>query len=181
MKYTPEVLKRIAQLRSAGSTWQEVASTLYEETGERVTAATVRTSFAYHADDRYEDEDVESDSLMMTYRSREAAKTAKRQLQKTLAARMTEEDFLQAIKTLIRKMPKLPRPDMNRAPVKKGEPMTAELLFSDLQIGKVMGDYNSEVAGHRVEEYAQVALAEIRKQFKNGFNVERIVVPLLGS
>lgn len=64
---------------------------------------------------------------------------------------------------------------------KSGVKCTAELLFSDLQIGKLSGDYNSRTAIKRVQEYSRCALAEIQSKITAGNEVERLVLVLLGD
>lgn len=63
----------------------------------------------------------------------------------------------------------------------KGKRLTAELLFSDLQIGKLMKNYNSDIAKRRVEEYARVTITKIKQHQANGYVFDRIILALLGD
>lgn len=60
-------------------------------------------------------------------------------------------------------------------------PMTVELLLSDLQIGKLAQDYNSQCARRRLATYTNAVLAELVAKTKQGWQVERIVLALIGD
>lgn len=62
-----------------------------------------------------------------------------------------------------------------------GRPITIELLFSDLQIGKLMDDFDSEVAARRVDEWVQVVLTRISQYQMQGYKIEKIVLAVLGD
>lgn len=62
-----------------------------------------------------------------------------------------------------------------------GRPITIELLFSDLQIGKLMDDFDSEVAARRVDEWVQVVLTRIAQYQMQGYQIEKIVLACLGD
>lgn len=62
-----------------------------------------------------------------------------------------------------------------------GRGITIELLFSDLQIGKLMDGYDSQVAVRRVEEWIRVAVLRIRSYMLQGYHVEKIILAVLGD
>lgn len=62
-----------------------------------------------------------------------------------------------------------------------GKKLTVELLLSDLQIGKLMGDYDSEVCQRRVQEWMDVVLDRLIQYARLGYKVERIVLAILGD
>lgn len=62
-----------------------------------------------------------------------------------------------------------------------GTPLTVELLLSDLQIGKLSPGYNTLVARKRLFEFGRAALFQIEQKIKGGYQVERIVLALLGD
>lgn len=62
-----------------------------------------------------------------------------------------------------------------------GRAITIELLFSDLQVGKLMDDYDSEVAARRVDEWVSVALTRISQYQMQGYKIEKIVLAVLGD
>jgi len=63
----------------------------------------------------------------------------------------------------------------------KGKGLTIELLFSDLQIGKLMNDYDSKVAQRRVNEWVEVVLDRISQYQTLGYKIDKIVLALLGD
>ncbi len=62
-----------------------------------------------------------------------------------------------------------------------GRCITIELLFSDLQIGKLMDDFDSEVAARRVDEWVSVVLTRISQYQVQGYKIEKIVLGVLGD
>lgn len=62
-----------------------------------------------------------------------------------------------------------------------GRPITIELLFSDLQIGKLMDDYDSTVAARRVDEWISVVMTRISQYKLQGYKIEKIVLAVLGD
>jgi hypothetical protein len=62
-----------------------------------------------------------------------------------------------------------------------GKGITIELLFSDLQIGKLMGGYNSKVAYNRVNEWSEVVMERIEQYKRLGYKIDGISLALLGD
>lgn len=62
-----------------------------------------------------------------------------------------------------------------------GKAMTVEALFSDLQIGKLSGNYNSKVAASRVRAYGDALVQKIEQHINNGYDVELIKLVVLGD
>lgn len=62
-----------------------------------------------------------------------------------------------------------------------GEPVTVEVLLSDLQIGKLGPGYNTQVARKRLFEYGRALLFQIEQKASVGYRVERVVLGLLGD
>lgn len=60
-------------------------------------------------------------------------------------------------------------------------PVTAELVFSDLQIGKLAPDYNTRIAKLRMQEFTRAALWQIDQKNKAGYRVERVVLAVIGD
>lgn len=63
----------------------------------------------------------------------------------------------------------------------EGKSITIELLFSDIQIGKLMDDYDSNVARRRLDEWLQVVVQRIYSYRNNGYAIEKIVFACLGD
>lgn len=76
----------------------------------------------------------------------------------------------------------------DRPPIQLEEPVastgtrcTVELLLSDLQIGKLGSTYNTHIARARLFEYGRAARWQIQQKRMTGYNVERIVLAMLGD
>lgn len=97
-----------------------------------------------------------------------------------LDAERTKAEVLTGIAEAVKALPELPKVKPFLF-AKSGKPMTVELLFSDLQIGKLMSDYDSQVAERRLIEYSEVALSRIHQAINNGYKVERILFCMIGD
>jgi hypothetical protein len=62
-----------------------------------------------------------------------------------------------------------------------GRKLTIELLFSDLQIGKLMDGYDSNIAMRRVDEWIRVAVVRIKSYQTQGYEIEKIILAVLGD
>ena len=89
-------------------------------------------------------------------------------------------EFLVDLSNAVKKMPVLP-PPVIKEQTGQGKKLIIELLFSDLQIGKLMGDYDSKVAVRRIEEYMAVAMNNMYRYQRDGYVIEKIVFAVLGD
>lgn len=94
-----------------------------------------------------------------------------------LDAERTKEDVLNGIRAAVA--------DLKMEPVVMLQPtgankMTVEILFSDLQIGKLMSDYDSEVAVKRLIEYIEVIKLKINQSLVN-YDIEKIIFAMIGD
>lgn len=92
----------------------------------------------------------------------------------------TKEDFLDGIVKAVAGIKKL-RPHKQYHQNKTGTPVTVELVFSDLQIGKLSSEYNTAVAFKRVEAYGKAVMMQIEQKIKLGFKVERVILAIIGD
>lgn len=97
-----------------------------------------------------------------------------------LDAERTKAEVLAGIAEAVKALPELPKVKPLKF-TRVSTPMTVELLFSDLQIGKLMSDYDSQVAERRLIEYSEVALSRIHQAITNGYKVERILFCMIGD
>lgn len=97
-----------------------------------------------------------------------------------VAAWGTRDDVLRGIQQAVGEVVAFP-PLLIQRKGARGKSLTIELLFSDLQIGKLMDDYTSEIADRRVEEYIQVALDRIEMYADQGYGIDKIVFAVLGD
>lgn len=71
---------------------------------------------------------------------------------------------------------------VRKPPVKsKGKKMTMEVMLSDLHYGKKTKKVNLEVLRSRMRELCDVFIFEMNAKEKIGFNVEKVVVALIGD
>lgn len=94
----------------------------------------------------------------------------------------TKDEVLEGVKQAVSVLEGLPpinllRPRQNV----NGKGMTVEALFSDLQIGKLMDNYTTDIAIKRMKEYTEVLLDKIHQHMANGYNIERIMLCMLGD
>jgi hypothetical protein len=97
-----------------------------------------------------------------------------------LDSERTKAEVLAGISEAVKSLPELPMVKPAKF-AKASKPMTVELLFSDLQIGKLMSDYDSQVAERRLIEYSEVAMSRINQAINNGYRVERILFCMIGD
>jgi len=104
----------------------------------------------------------------------------RREAREILDATLVKQDVLQGIgQAVAAAEPSWPKPYI---PMEKtGKPITVELLFSDLQLGKLMDGYDSKVAERRVEEWIEVAMHRILNYQLQGYTVEKIIFAVLGD
>lgn len=107
----------------------------------------------------------------------------RRQIRQLTDAQNVEREVLQAISDAVLQASEnmLDFQWPNTVHEASGRPITIELLFSDLQIGKLMDDYDSRVAAARVDEWVQVALMRMSQYQLQGYKIEKIVLSVLGD
>lgn len=66
-------------------------------------------------------------------------------------------------------------------PLDNQKSLTIELLFSDIQIGKLMTDYDSKVAERRLQEWLEVVMLRLAQYRNLGYHIEKIVFACLGD
>lgn len=83
------------------------------------------------------------------------------------------EDAIGGLKIKSIKLPK--------AASKKGKKMTMELMLSDIHYGKKTDKFNLEVCRSRMKNLTTVFLEEMERKKLEGFNVEHVIIALLGD
>lgn len=86
-------------------------------------------------------------------------------------------DVLNEISSNINEAPKVIMKSATGCP----ESMTAEILLSDVQWGKLMHGYNTEVATARVREYIRVVMEDLKIKESRGIFFDKIILALLGD
>lgn len=124
------------------------------------------------------------DRLQELQRSRNAM-ASNNKVRKDLRAALDSLEYYQnlevSLKQLVSKVRRYKPTEPRMHQSNSGTPMTIEALFSDLQIGKLSPTYNSSIARNRVKEYTRALLCKIECHQKAGYNVEKIVLSLIGD
>lgn len=105
----------------------------------------------------------------------------RKHLREVTDAQMGMEEFLDGINLAVSRCSRLKFPKATVSRRVKGVRCTAEILFSDLQIGKLNGEFNTEIAKARVKEYTKAVIGEISRKQMAGNIVERIVLVFIGD
>lgn len=133
-----------------------------------------------------DDSEVEGSITQEVERTRELARsrnmsTSNNSLRRDMRAILDENQVLRDYRTLLNDLSINPLPIVPRRYNPAGKKMTVEALFSDLQIGKLSGNYNSAVARQRVAEYGDALVQKIQQHVHAGYDVELIKLVVLGD
>lgn len=90
------------------------------------------------------------------------------------------EQFLEGVEMAVKNLNVSETTTLKYRPHTNAKGATLEILFSDLQIGKVSRYYNTEIAKRAVREYCQGILQAIMDR-EALYNVERIVFAMVGD
>ncbi len=107
--------------------------------------------------------------------------TKNNKLNRDIKAVIQENERLRDFRALIKSINVHPNPKPIPQRNAGGKPMTVEALFSDLQIGKLSGNYNSKVAANRVRAYGDALVQKVQQHINNGYDVELIKLVVLGD
>lgn len=208
MKYTEEVWVRIEELRDSGMTWDQIGNEL------GVSGNSVRSNYGYQRrtspkgipldmekfrasipDDIYKEAGKEFEAtrkrleaLTPAVQKAQLLATEHRKLTKKLLEKeIVLEDVVDAIRDATREINKTLKITPIASENTSNKKLTAEILFSDCQIGKLIkaddGEvfYDTQVALRRIGYYAEVVIKEIQKKIELGYQVEKLVIALLGD
>lgn len=133
-----------------------------------------------------DDSEVDGSLTQEVERTRELARsrnmsTSNNSLRRDMRAILDENQVLRDYRTLLDHLRVNPLPMVPRRYNPSGKKMTIEAIFSDLQIGKLSGSYNSAIAKQRVVEYGDVLVDKINQHVHAGYNVELIKLVVLGD
>lgn len=170
--------------KAEGYIWDEVAKMFNKNYGTRVTGNALRKRYKVYKDTVEfrdpKDEGESVDTLLKTRRSAVSAQNARKNLRKSLDAQNRLRDILSELENVTKTLPKQPKVKLQKRSAKK-TPMTIEALLGDVQVGKLMEDYNSEICKKRFIEYTQSLIFKIKQHQKQGYHIERIVLSMLGD
>lgn len=183
-EYTAEMIKRIDDLRAEGMSWAEVATEINQVYSTNKTGNALSKAYKAHFQ---EDSEVTDEALAQSHttliRARLGA-SRERRLSKAMATQaITAQAVLDGIAEAVKSVNsyKPPKKVGITQKASKSIPMTTELLLSDLQIGKLMVNYNTEIALKRLEAYTDAALFKIKQHMDSGYRMERVILAMLGD
>lgn len=182
MKWTQDLIDRAYNLRKSGLLFGKVAKQLREETGcEDISASAVNNALRYYLDEVRYDEVNSVDVLLEKRRAQNRARKDRANLTALLDANLQHSDILGAINEAASRISKTKPVSIKPSAAASGTHMTAELLLSDLQIGKLMPSYNTEIAKKRLIAYTEAAIFKIKQHQKSGYVFDKIVLALIGD
>lgn len=182
MKWTNTLVDRAFNLRRSGMMFGKIASTLREETGdETITASAVNNALRYYLDEVRFDEMASADVVLEKRRAQNRARKDRKNLTALLDANLQHSCILEAITLAADRISKAKPVKITETKGKAGTHMTAELLLSDLQMGKLMPNYNTEIARKRLAAYTEAAIFKIKQHQKSGYVFDKIVLAILGD
>jgi len=167
----------------AGGVLVEAASVMNKNRGDRakVTRQNLQTWVNSIEDDFTKTIMDQADLVRVNRNLTNTNNALRRQQRNTLDAQLTTEEVLDAISDAVSaaSVPLYVLPPRKTYPNAKG--LTIELLFSDLQIGKLMDDYDTDVAQRRVNEWVEVVTERLFSYIDSGFRIDKIVLAVLGD
>lgn len=175
-----EEIENILKLRAEGYSLREVANVTAKRLKRKCTVNQIYHVILTYGPDAEIDDSVTGKSLVTTRRSQINAREANAKVRKIADLVMSQDDVLKEFRKLVKSV-KSRKPVKKRKKKKGSTDMTVELLFSDWQVGKRSANYNSDIAIKRIKEYSKCAVDEILRKADQGYNVERIVLVLLGD
>lgn len=102
----------------------------------------------------------------------------RRDMRAVLDESLVLHDYSLLLGESLEKLQAVPVPERRRV---GGKSMTVEAIFSDLQVGKLSGNFNTAVAIARVREYGDALLGKIQQHVMSGYDVELIKLVVLGD
>lgn len=125
----------------------------------------------------------EADQIKSRIRFQDTNRKLRREVRELSRAIRTQEEFEEAILDGVYKATRGLQPVPLYKPKVSGRStkITLEVLISDLQIGKLTADYNTEVAIKRVKAFGHDIRKEIYEKEFYGYQVEKIILVFLGD
>lgn len=148
----------------------------------KVTRQNLQTWINQGDDDTAKEMIDQSDILRINRNLTNTNNSLRRQQRKTLDAQLTADDVLASISEAVQSVTQFGLAIMPAQYMQTGDKgLTIELLFSDLQIGKLMSDYDTVVAQARVNEWVEVVTGRLLQYMDLGYHIEKIVLAVLGD
>lgn len=104
-----------------------------------------------------------------------------RKLEKTAAEKLVlNENLNKIIRDSLKEIP-IEKVTLPKLEAKTGQSMTMELMLSDIHYGKKTPRFDLAICRSRMQKLSKVFLEELDRKTKEGYNVERVIVALLGD
>jgi len=176
---TENKIKFIETQRAVGLTWNETAEAFCVEFSTTVNGDQLRKRYKYHTmNDEYVDDGVTT--MLKQRRSQVSASEARKKLRKSLDSQNKLDDIMKELRKVAKNVNKAPKVKMQKTKSTKTK-MTIEALLGDIQIGKIMEDYNSDICKRRIIEYTSSLIFKIKQHQKQGYQIEKIILSMLGD
>lgn len=181
MKWSNDVVKEMYELNNSGFNSVQIAEELSATTGTRFTPSAVRNALIYYRTDEEHSEASSERNLLERRRAQNTNRDVRRDMSKLMDSMLMQETVLQSINIAASRISKIKPIKIISDKRNSATHMTAELLLSDLQMGKVMSNYNTDIAKKRLEAYTEAAIFKIKQHQKSGYVFDKIILAILGD
>ena len=168
-----EFVEKIAILRSEGKSWIEIKDDL-KYTGS---ISTLRGQFS----DKGRDFDLPIRAIKEKASAINRMKLINKVSRAVLADSVKKDDLIEQLKSKMKSVKVEYKYRKHNHVKKETSPMICEALLSDLQIGKVTPDFNTEIARKRLKKYGESLIYKIRQHEKANYKFDKIILALLGD
>jgi predicted phosphodiesterase len=179
--YSDAQIGLIIALRAEGHEWSTIAGRVSKKFGKDMSSDACRLLYANYKNLFEVNKAGQAVRLLKEVARTKAANslTAKENRDLTKAL-LTREDLLTELQSMVNQMPKISIKLPKHKPSKERPSATAELLLSDIHIGKTNAGFNVDVCQRRLQLVQHVFLQEIERKSTH-YSVDRLVVGLLGD
>lgn len=182
MPVTRRQANLIVELRSVGNTWPETTRQFNDKFNTNYNHDALRLAYKRSIEaDLVDLPDPDSvKELKKQRRAQLAASDSRKKLKTILESQIALEDIMKELRKVSNDINKLPKTKLK--PLSNTtKKLTLEALIGDIQVGKIMHDYNSEICGKRMEEHGRAIIQRINQYHKQGYQVEKIILSCLGD
>lgn len=181
-KFSDSQLQAIIAKRNEGRTYHQIATWFKSQYGTEHSADSFRRAFDNYSH-LFEITDVKQRVEILKESARKAKLSSRhgRANRDILNYLNNQDDLLKQVRQLVAeiqvdkiKIPRRPKPP------KRMTKMVAELMISDVHVGKVTDNFNLEVCKDRINQLVAVVLNELDTAGKQ-FRLEKVIVALLGD
>lgn len=118
--------------------------------------------------------------LVVIKKEKEISKYVRQLEEKAATTLVLNDDFNKIIKDALKEL-KIEKVKIDTPKVLTGTKMTMELMLSDIHYGKKTPTFNLKVCRERMQKLTEVFLKEKVRKEKEGYNVERVIIALIGD